>query len=155
MYGLYKYAGYLDKARTENAQALTFLILVGLALVIALMAGLGIVYSMLGIADPKQALGLPEGSIRALIAFSLLLIFVCLATFVYKGAEGATLVEVGRLTRVNTQQLVSLEKSFTVAAQPARNQDGVAATEVPLAGGPPVLTCLTSSVRSLLESDAR
>lgn len=135
-YGLYNYAGYLQREPSENAQALTFLIMVGLALIIALMAGLGVVYSMLGLADPRQALALPEGSIRGLIAFSLLLIFVCLATFVYKGAEQTQQIEVGRITKATAQQIAALEKTFTVAAEPARNADGTRLTDTAVDGAP-------------------
>ncbi|HTV03542.1 MAG TPA: hypothetical protein VMF13_23520 [Luteitalea sp.] len=140
IYGLYQFAYYLEDAKgnNEGAQALTFLILVGLALIVALMAGLGIVYSFLGVADRRQALALPEGSVRALIAFSLVLIFVCMATFVYKGAAATRLVEVGQLKRVTAQQITTLEKSFSVAAEPARDDKGTLITDPPQGGGQPV-----------------
>src|SRR5262245_47545198 len=62
---------------------LSRIVLVGLALTVVFMAVLAIIYSVMGVEDPKQALGLPEGSVRALLAFSLVLIFVCLAAFLF------------------------------------------------------------------------
>jgi hypothetical protein len=67
----------------ETSLSLSAVVLVGFASVVVLMAALVIVYQVLGLADLKQALGLPEGSVRALIAFTLVLVFVCLAAFLY------------------------------------------------------------------------
>ena len=64
-----------------NALTLSAVVLVGFASIVVLTATLVIVYQVLGLADLKQALALPEGSVRALIAFSLVLVFVCLAAF--------------------------------------------------------------------------
>jgi len=57
---------------------LSQIVLMGLALTVVFMAILAIIYSVMGVEDAKQALGLPDGSVRALLAFSLVLIFVCL-----------------------------------------------------------------------------
>jgi hypothetical protein len=127
-YGLYRFSLYFDGK--GDALALSVMVLVGLALVIALMAGLTIVYSILGVANKLQPLALPEGSVRALISFSLLLIFVCLATLVYSGAEGETMVQVGKVTRATTAQIAALERVFTVAVEPARKADGTLDTDV-------------------------
>jgi hypothetical protein len=81
-YGLYKFSSYADGK--GEALLLSLVVLVGLALVIVLMAGLATVYSILGVENWSQPLALPEGSVRVIIAFSLLLIFVCLATFLYQ-----------------------------------------------------------------------
>src|SRR5258708_16385431 len=66
---------------------LSRIVLVGLALTVVFMALLAIIYSVMGAEDPKQALGLPEGSVRALLAFSLVLIFVCLAPSLFADAN--------------------------------------------------------------------
>src|SRR5258708_1570697 len=68
---------------TEEAMALSAVVLTGLFLIVVLMAVLVIVYQVLGLSDSQQALALPEGSIRALLALSLVLVFVCLAGFLY------------------------------------------------------------------------
>lgn len=45
----------------------------------------------LGVENRQQPLALPEGSVRALISFSLLLVFVRLSTFICEGAKGPEL----------------------------------------------------------------
>jgi hypothetical protein len=64
------------------------------ALLIASVAGLiialtivTVVLSALDLGDRNQALGLPEGSVRALIALSLILIFAIMAIYLFKSLE--------------------------------------------------------------------
>jgi hypothetical protein len=102
---------------------LSQIVLVGLALTVVFMALLAIIYSVMGVDDPKQALGLPDGSVRALLAFSLVLIFVCLAAFLFgevnknnQPAEGKT------LTPVTETQLADLKTNFVVASELAKDQ---------------------------------
>lgn len=61
------------------------------ALLVASVAGLiialtvvAVVLSALGLGDRRQALGLPEGSVRALIALSLILIFAIIAIYLFR-----------------------------------------------------------------------
>jgi uncharacterized membrane protein len=49
-----------------------------------------VILAALNLSDRTQALGLPEGSVRALIALSLIFIFAILAIFLYKGLGRAT-----------------------------------------------------------------
>jgi uncharacterized membrane protein len=93
-------------------------VLVGLALVIVLMAGLATVYSILGVENWSQPLALPEGSVRAIIAFSLLLIFVCLATFLYQGTQNTKVEAAGKVSRVTAAQIAELRKTFVVVEEP-------------------------------------
>jgi hypothetical protein len=67
----------------NDATRLSAIVLVGLALTVVFMAILAIIYSVMGVENKDQALGLPEGSVRVLLAFSLVLIFVCLAAFLF------------------------------------------------------------------------
>jgi hypothetical protein len=104
---------------------LSQIVLVGLALTVVFMAILAIIYSVMGVEDPKQALGLPEGSVRALLAFSLVLSFVCVAAFLFgevnknnQSVEGKT------LTLVTEAQLADLKTNFVVASELAKDQTG-------------------------------
>lgn len=54
--------------------------LVALLIVITIVAT---IFSLLGLADKDQAMALPEGSIRAVIALALLLLFAILTVFLY------------------------------------------------------------------------
>ncbi|MFZ0769994.1 MAG: hypothetical protein WCA49_05885 [Candidatus Sulfotelmatobacter sp.] len=104
---------------------LSQIVLVGLALTVVFMAILAILYSVMGVEDAKQALGLPEGSVRALLAFSLVLIFVCLAAFLFGEVnKNNQPVEGKTLTRVTEAQLADLKTNFVVASELAKDQTG-------------------------------
>lgn len=126
VYGLFKLAAFAfgSTQRTDEATTLSAIILVGLALVVILMAGLVIIYSILQLADSNQALALPEGSVRALIAFSLILVFVCLAAFLYTNMNNVELTAVGKLSRITDTQLDDLKKDFVVAQEPVVDATG-------------------------------
>src|SRR5262245_15775710 len=54
--------------------------------VIALLVSIAVVagaFTLFGLADGKEALGLPEGSVRAVIALSLIVLFAILAIYLY------------------------------------------------------------------------
>jgi hypothetical protein len=53
-----------------------------IALIIAL-AGLILLLNLLGLSDKRAALGMPEGSVRAVIALMLILLFSIMAVFLY------------------------------------------------------------------------
>ena len=120
-FGLYFFFPKLGVADPLNsALVLSKVTIIGLALVVALMGGLCVVYWALGIADGKQALGLPEGSVRALIAFSLVLAFVCMAAFLYSGTSTTEVTKGRELKLINQAQLDELKSQFAVAYEPAR-----------------------------------
>jgi hypothetical protein len=109
----------------SDATKLSAIVLVGLALTVVFMAILVIIYSVLGVENKDQALGLPEGSVRALLAFSLVLIFVCLATFLFSALNDKGCSNCGKtLTRVSDAQLSDLKANFIVAAEQARDGNG-------------------------------
>ena len=47
-------------------------------------------FALLGLADPQQALGLPEGSIRAMIALFLIMIFVTFGLYLFRAVANTT-----------------------------------------------------------------
>ena len=69
----------------NQVQTLSFIIMVGLSLVVALSILLVIFYKVVGIENANEALGLPSGSIRALIAFCLVIMFMSMSVFLYEG----------------------------------------------------------------------
>jgi hypothetical protein len=58
-------------------------IVVSVALLTILLTLMTFVFSLLGLSDPRQALGLPDGSVRAMIALFLLTMFVIFAIYLY------------------------------------------------------------------------
>jgi hypothetical protein len=117
---------YRSLPNNENSVdiRLSSIVLVGLGLTVVLMAILAIVYSVLGLENAQQALGLPEGSVRALLAFSLVLIFVCLGAFLFSEVNRQCSNCTKTMTMVNDAQLTELRKDFIVAAQLATDKNG-------------------------------
>jgi len=66
---------------------LTLLVIGGAVALVIVIALVAAIYSLLGLTDPTQAMALPEGSIRAVIALLLLVIFAMLAVFFYNGLQ--------------------------------------------------------------------
>lgn len=63
--------------------ALPMLLLAGAVLFFLAIAVLANVYQRLGLHDPEHALGLPDGSVRAIIALILIFLFFVAVTFIY------------------------------------------------------------------------
>jgi hypothetical protein len=122
----YGFPPEMDKDNpTPHYILLSQIVLVGLALTVVFMAILAIIYSVMGVEDAKQALGLPDGSVRALLAFSLVLIFVCLGSFLFSEVnKNNQPVEGKTLTAVTEAQLADLKATFNVAPELAKDQSG-------------------------------
>lgn len=108
----------------SDATKLSAIVLIGLALTVLFMAILAIIYSVMGVENKDQALGLPEGSVRALLAFSLVLIFVCLAAFLFSEVNKNPAGAGKTLSRVTEAQLSDLKSNFMVASELAKGDDG-------------------------------
>lgn len=63
---------------------LSALLVIGVIALILTLTFAALVYQSRDLSDPKQALGLPEGSIRAIIALSLILIFMISSVLLYE-----------------------------------------------------------------------
>jgi hypothetical protein len=94
----------------SEATILGAVVLIGLALVVLLMALLVMIYAGIGVANHDQPLGLPEGSVRALLAFSLVLIFVLLGAFLFTSVS--TQGPSSNLSRITKAQLDELGKDY-------------------------------------------
>jgi hypothetical protein len=70
--------------------SLPLLAIGGVIMLIGVLTVVAIIFSILGLADEGQAMGLPEGSIRAVIALSLIVLFAILAVFLYEGVSGTS-----------------------------------------------------------------
>jgi hypothetical protein len=105
----------------NQAMILTSVMMVGLALVTALMIVLLIFFKATGNDDKSQALALPSGSIRALLAFALVLMFVTLGVHLYEGVanNGAAVTKTG----LTQPQVDALKAQFSlVFPSPAAGQ---------------------------------
>jgi hypothetical protein len=128
-----------ELGNTEEAMALSAVVLTGLFLIVLLMAALVIVYQVLGLSESGQALALPEGSVRALLALSLVLVFVCLAGFLYNEVNHV-ITPSGSVKHITDARLAELKAEFVVVYEPERNDKNEQAYETKKdANGAPVV----------------
>jgi hypothetical protein len=90
------------------------IIVLGSCLLLLLLFIVAIGFNMLKMADPNSALGLPEGSIRALIALLLILIFIMMSVFLYRETAGSVV----RLPSLSNAQVNQLSKANLVSVVP-------------------------------------
>ncbi len=74
-----------------NSDHILFALIGGVTLLLVVLGILGLLFKWRGMADTGQAMGLPEGSVRALIALMLMLTFAILAIYLYdnSGRQGS------------------------------------------------------------------
>ncbi len=75
--------GVLSAFKVDPMMSLPVLAILGVLLLLAALAGVSVSFGHFGLSDKQQALALPEGSIRAVIAMALVVIFAILTVFLY------------------------------------------------------------------------
>ena len=85
---------------------LPVLAIAGIVMLLAALSLVSLAFGFFGLSDKSQALALPEGSIRAVLALSLVVLFSILTVFLYQN-----LASPGVLMKVENLQ-VSKGKSF-------------------------------------------
>src|ERR1041384_1876397 len=71
----------------NSAVVLPLILIVGVLVLVTLLGLLTAVFSSLSLANPNEALGLPSGSVRAVIALMLILVFSVMAIFFYSSLK--------------------------------------------------------------------
>jgi hypothetical protein len=101
------FAGLTAFSEPVVGASLPLLAIGGIAALILLLTIVAMVFSILGLANKDQAMGLPEGSIRAVIALSLIVLFAILSVFLYKGiSNGGALNTVENLSDTERVQFI-------------------------------------------------
>jgi hypothetical protein len=77
----------LTKLARDGSGSLALLAIGGVVVLILLLTAVAMVFSILKLTNNTQAMGLPEGSIRAVIALSLIVLFAILSVFLYQGVS--------------------------------------------------------------------
>lgn len=118
------FAGFyflLEQAK-EDPQATVILLVAGFVAVTLLLYLGSVAFKWLGLEDRKEALGLPEGSIRALIAMTLILMFAIIGVAVFQSGQTT---ERFTSTGVPEDQLDQFESSdvLSVVRQPGAGAD--------------------------------
>jgi hypothetical protein len=80
-----KLFGLKDETMTNAPVMLTLVVLAGVIGLLAVLMMTALAFSAVKLSDKTQALGLPEGSVRAVIALSLIVIFVITVVFLFEG----------------------------------------------------------------------
>ena len=86
----------------------------GVVLLLLSLAATAVVYKELGLVDAKEALGLPQGSVRAVIALALILIFAIMAIYIYSRQSFPTSVEVDNLTQQQVDAIPPQDRVLVV-----------------------------------------
>jgi hypothetical protein len=99
--------GVLLKGGTDVIGASLPLIAIGgmILLILTIMIA-AIIFSILGLANKDQPMGLPEGSIRAVISLSLIVLFAVLSVFLYKTLSNGPYNTVVNLSETERAQFI-------------------------------------------------
>jgi hypothetical protein len=110
---------------------LTVLLVIGVVVLLVTLAALVSLLAAHDLADKNQALGLPEGTVRAVVALVLLLVFSILSIFLYGDiAHGRT-----ELAQGVSQAIVEALPADRIISIAARDQAGETVYDVTLRGG--------------------
>lgn len=99
-YGVWKIK---DLKQLDDAVKLPLLVIAGLVSLIALLAVMAIAFKTVHLADQTQALGLPDGTVRAVIALSLILIFAVVTVYLFSDLSDPDNVSSQELADMKTQ----------------------------------------------------
>jgi hypothetical protein len=105
--------GFFAIAGTLPNNSLGFGALAGVAILSVSLTALIILARAMGIADPSAALGLPSGSIRALLAIGLAVVFVAVASWTLGGLFDPTGRQVAQLT-LPSSEVGALQQRYPV-----------------------------------------
>jgi hypothetical protein len=100
------YLGWTNRLSSEIL--LPLLAIVGVVCLLAALTFAAVIFAKVGVADKTQALALPEGSVRAVIALSLIVIFAIVSVFLFGGLANG---ELRRLTVFSRAEAIALKES--------------------------------------------
>ena len=94
--------------------ALPIVIIAGLVVLLLVLGLLAFVFSVLKLSNPNEALGLPSGTVRAVIALMLLVIFAIVAIFLYSDVASSGRMRL--IEGVKAEDVAGLRKQLDVVA---------------------------------------
>jgi hypothetical protein len=87
--------------------ALPLVAIGGVVVLILLLTAVATMFSILSLTNKDQAMGLPEGSIRAVIALSLIVLFAILSVFLYQNvSKGGPIVTISNMSDSDRAQFI-------------------------------------------------
>jgi hypothetical protein len=100
-----------EQSLTSASVVLTLVVIAGVISLLAVLMMTALAFSAVKLSDNKQALGLPEGSVRAVIALSLIVIFVITVVFLFGGLNRP----LGRIEHITFEQANAVPVSVLVS----------------------------------------
>lgn len=88
-------ANHLDSAEANPEVLLPLIVITGVVALMATLAVAAALFNLFNISDKNQALGLPAGSVQAVIALSLILIFAVVALYASSSSGAEQLISTG------------------------------------------------------------
>jgi hypothetical protein len=92
-----------------------------LLITLALVAG---AFSLFNLSNQKEALGLPEGSVRAVIALSLIVLFAILSIYLYSDMNREQIKEIGGLSEAQKAEILKAVPGGKIVATISNGQTG-------------------------------
>jgi len=135
------FGGFQYMSKRLPQAALTFVVVDGVILLLVTVTLVAVAFALLKMNDNTQALALPEGSIRAIIALSLLVIFVMLTVYLYSDQAGNVKAET--VTGLTQQQVDAIPKELIDSTKP----------EVASPGSPPTFSVTMLRPRNQVSAD--
>ncbi|WP_291296384.1 hypothetical protein [Elioraea sp.] len=131
--------------------SLPILAISGVVVLIVLLTLVASVFSILRINDEKQAMGLPEGSIRAVIALSLIVLFSIFSVFLFANLfSGPPRVTVDRLSEAARDSYIASHPNAAAVAIPDELPDGTTRWLYNVSFSPPASAASEDFAKQLL-----
>jgi hypothetical protein len=92
-------------SQQEGEVQIGMVVVFAIAALLVLLTVMAAIFSSLKLADPQEALGLPNGSVRALIALFLVMIFITMSVYLFRITAGRAGVALTNLTASELAQL--------------------------------------------------
>ena len=122
--------------RSGPAGALSLMFVAAAVALVLSLCALAIVLKRLGLHDPTRAMGLPPGSVRAVIALMLVLLFFIAAIFLFTSTRDVPIASEQRvLTGITAERLAAIPSDQLVASAPSEDGDTFDVTLRSLSGG--------------------
>jgi hypothetical protein len=114
----------LTKLPKDGIGSLALLAIGGVVVLILLLTAVAMIFSILQLTNNTQAMGLPEGSIRAVIALSLIVLFAILSVFLYQGVSTGSRIVNELVPETLRMQLVRDHAAQDVQSVLLKEKDG-------------------------------
>jgi len=110
----------MDHLANETVVGLPILTILGICTLFGACALVAVIFAQFGLTDTSQALALPEGSIRATIALSLIVLFAIIAIMLHQSSTRTVQYESDAVSAAEKQQIVNDNGQRVVAILPVK-----------------------------------